>query len=341
MAKKDLSAHNRGMTAAETPPEQTPPHPPALDCWYLTGPTASGKTPIGIELAERLDAEILSLDSMALYREMNIGTAKPTPEQQARTPHHLLDLHAPNEECSLSEYVRAAHEAISAIRQRGKEVLFVGGTPLYLKSLLRGVHEGPPPDWEFRDAIEREVEQVGLAALQARLEQVDPLTAAKLHPHDKRRMIRALEVYKLTGRPLSHQQTQFEFGQPADRCRVFCLWWPRPELHARIEHRVEQMFAAGLVEEVRGLLDRYGQLSRTAAQAVGYREVIEHLQGERDLPATVERVKTRTRQFARRQETWFNSLSECRRVVCEPDKGAGDYAAEILVEGAQARGPGS
>lgn len=306
------------------------PTPPALDCWYLTGPTASGKSRIALELAQRLDAEIISLDSMSIYRGMDIGTAKPSLEDRQQIPHHLIDIVDPNRDFSLAEYVDAAHAKIDDIRRRGRVVLFVGGTPLYLKSMLRGIYQGPPPDWTFRQQVAEEVRQVGIEALHQRLEQVDPLSAAKLHPSDLRRIIRALEVYKTTGRPLSHQQTQFDEGTPAEQCRVFALEWPRPILHQRIEARVEGMFAAGLVEEVRRLYDTYGPLSRTASQAVGYREVLEHLQGGRDLSTTRELVQARTRQFARRQETWFRSLCECRRIPLseplDPAKIAGQIA---------------
>lgn len=296
------------------------PVPPAVDCWYLTGPTAAGKTQVGVELALRLDAEIISLDSMAVYRGMDIGTAKPSAIERERVRHHLIDIAEPSEEFSLSEYVDAAHTAIAEIKSRGREVLFVGGTPLYLKALLRGVYQGPPADWEFRATIERELQTLPVAALHERLQVIDPLLAAKLHPNDKRRIIRGLEVFKVTGQRLSHLQTQFDEGRPATEVKVFVLSWPREELHHRIDARVEQMFVAGLVDEVRDLLSKCGMLSRTAVQAVGYREVIECLreqetgdraQGSESLKKCVERVKARTRQFARRQETWFRALSEC------------------------------
>ena len=305
----------------------------AQTCWYLTGPTASGKTRIGISLAKTLDAEIISLDSMALYREMTIGTAKPTPEQRKEVAHHLIDVVGPDEEFSLAQYMQAVQQAIREVRGRGKEVLFVGGTPLYLKSLLRGVDEGPPPDWEFRKEVEREAEQVGMEALRKRLEQVDPLSAAKLHPNDKRRIIRALEVYKTTGEPISHRQTHFDEGRSAADCRVFALSWPRPALHERIERRVDRMFESQFVEEVRSLVDNYPNLSRTAAQAVGYGEVIKHLHGETSLEDTIRKVKTRTRQFARRQETWFRNLSECRFVdlsrSAEPEVVVEDIVSQV------------
>ncbi len=292
----------------------SPSTPPVQNGWFLTGPTASGKTAVGLELAELLSAEIISLDSMALYRHLDVGTAKPTPAEQARVRHHLLDLVEPNEEFSLSQYVAAAHAAVAEIRGRGRQPLFVGGTPLYLKSLLRGVSQGPPPDWEFRAQVEAEVARIGPEALHARLAQVDPVAAAKLHVRDQRRIVRALEVYKLTGQPLSHQQTQFDEPRRNSGNRVFTLAWPRAELHQRIDARVDRMFAAGLVEETRGIMARYGSLSRTATQAVGYREVIELLEGKASLAETIERVQQHTRQFAKRQETWFKSLSECQSV---------------------------
>jgi tRNA dimethylallyltransferase len=169
-----------------------------------------------------------------------------------------------------------------------------------------------------------------------RLRQVDPLSAAKLHPHDKRRIIRALEVFRATGRPISHLQTQFDEGRPAESCRVFVLIWPRDLLHQRINRRVDAMFAAGFVDEVRSLLQRHGSLSRTALQAVGYREVIAHLQGRHALDATIEAVKARTRQFARHQETWFRSLSECRFVPLHAEVTDQEAARQILQAGREA-----
>lgn len=318
------------MNSADPSSTESISEPSFLDGWYLTGATASGKTGVGIELAQRLDAEIISLDSMALYREMDIGTAKPTSQERQCVPHHLLDVLSPRDEFSVSNYLEAARRMMIEIRSRGRQVLFVGGTPLYLKALLRGIFRGPPADWEFRHAVEEELKESGLPALYERLRQVDPLSAAKLHPHDKRRIIRALEVHRATGRPISHLQTQFEEGRPAESCHVFALLWPRAVLHQRINRRVDEMFAAGFVEEVRGLLQRHGTLSRTALQAVGYREVIAHLQGRADLATTIEAVKARTRRFARHQETWFRSLSECRFVPLQEGNTDQEVAQQIL-----------
>ncbi len=291
----------------------------ARDCWFLTGPTASGKSAVGIELARQIGGEILSLDSMAVYRGLDIGTAKPTDAERAAVPHHLLDLVEPWEGFSVAQYLAAAATTAQDLLARGRKPLFVGGTPLYLKALLRGIFSGPPADWELRHQLAELTRNEGPQRLHERLAAVDPAAAAKLHPNDARRLIRALEVHHHTGRPISQHQSQFAAGHAATDCRVFVLNWPREELVRRIDARVEAMFAAGWLEELRRLLASGHPLSRTAAQAVGYREIIEHLAGNRDLPANIELIKLRTRQFAKRQLTWFRSLSECTWIgLAEP-----------------------
>ncbi len=294
-------------------------HPPLRNAWFLTGPTSSGKTPLAIALAERLGAEIISLDSMAIYCGMDIGTAKPTLEQQSQVPHHMLDVVQPTESFSVSNYVLAAHLVAQDIRQRGKRVLVCGGTPLYLKGLIRGLFLGPAADWEFRSAIENDIQQHGAEPLRERLTQVDPLLAHKLHPHDHRRMIRALEVARVTGRPLSHWQEQFETPAAKADFPVAVLRLERSWLHERINTRVESMLSRGLADEVTELLKQHGQLGRTASQAVGYRELLEHLQGGPTLAETTELIKAHTRQFARRQEIWFRGLSELQPVPVTPE----------------------
>ncbi len=222
-----------------------------------------------------------------------------------------------------------AHRIASEIRSRGNRVLVVGGTPLYLKTLLRGMFLGPEADWEFRKQVEEDIEQYGIESLRERLKQVDPLSAHKLLPGDKRRMIRALEVARLTGRPISHWQSQFE--KPADpmRCKVIALEWDRAEIHRRVNRRVEEMFQQGFVDEVRSLLATYGQLGRTASQAVGYCEVIEHLQSQSDLKEVLLRVQARTRQFVRRQEIWFRGMEEVQRVAMTEPIDAPSIAEQI------------
>ena len=183
---------------------------PLENAVFLTGPTASGKSEVALEVADRLGAEIISVDSIAVYRGIDIGTAKPSVEAQQRVPHHLIDLVDPTIDYSVSQFVIDAHRRAGEIRSRGNRVLLVGGTPLYLKSLLCGMFQGPPADWEFRNAVQADIETYGLDALRERLYQVDPLSAHKILPGDSRRMVRALEVAKITGSPLSHWQTQFE-----------------------------------------------------------------------------------------------------------------------------------
>jgi tRNA dimethylallyltransferase len=302
----------------------------ATQSWFLTGPTASGKSAVGVELARRIDAEIISLDSMALYRGMDIGTAKPTPAEQNAVPHHLIDVLDPSEEYSLAQYVDAAGQCAAEIRQRGRKVLFVGGTPLYLKGLLRGIFEGPPADWEFRRRLTEQAEHKNPRWLHDQVTAVDPTAAARLHANDTRRLIRALEVFEKTGQPISVLQSQFDVGRSATECRVLVLDWPKDELHVRIERRVDQMFADGLVDEVRRLLTDPKPLSRTASQAVGYREVIDYLEGRCGWDETVELVRQHTRQLAKRQGTWFRSLSECRFVAVAERLDAGKVAEKIV-----------
>ena len=298
-------------------------------CWFLAGPTACGKSAVALPLARRLNAEIISLDSMALYRGMDIGTAKPSSEQRADVPHHLIDIIEPHAEFSVAQYLHAAEAACRQIVARGRVPLFVGGTGLYLRAVLRGVFEGPPADQELRRRLEADAAVSGAAALHRRLQQVDPAAAAVLHPNDARRVIRALEVYEVTGQPLSEQQRQPALPPDERPQRVYWLWPPRDWLYDRINGRVEQMFAAGLLDEVRRLLASDRPLSHTARQALGYKEAIDHLQGRQTLEQAIEQVKTRTRQFAKRQHTWFRNLAECRPIAMSGSETAEELAATI------------
>jgi tRNA dimethylallyltransferase len=294
--------------------------PPLVDqAIVLTGPTAAGKSAVAVALAERIGGEILSLDSIAVYRGMDIGTAKPALQDRHRVAHHLIDVVEPTQEFSVACYLREAHRLVGEIRRRGQVAIFVGGTPMFLKAVLRGFDPGPPADWEFRRAVEADIERHGLEALRQRLRQVDPLAAHRIDAHDARRMIRALEVARSTGTPISHRQVQFDHGRDAESCNVLAIHWPRHELHTRINARVRGMFEAGLVDEVRSLLQQFGQLSRTASQAVGYREVMDWLSQGGDLRTLIEDVAAHTRQLARRQETWLRSFCEIRSIeVHEP-----------------------
>ena len=304
---------------------------PFREALILTGPTASGKTELALELGERLNAEIVAMDSMTLYRHMDIGTAKPAPEERRRVPHHLLDVLDPWESASVAWWLEQAAACCRDIRRRGQRPLFVGGTPLYLKALLRGLFDGPPADAAVRRRLTEEADRHGRQALHDRLARIDPAAAARLHPNDLRRVVRALEVWELTGRPISAWQTQWAGPRIEDRGsrivsrssildprssvpRCLCLDLPRPVLYERIDARVGRMFAAGLVEEVRALRRLKQPPGREARQALGYKEVFDHLDGRAGLDETVRRIQTRTRNFAKRQLTWFRHLPECRFV---------------------------
>lgn len=291
------------------------------DCWFLTGPTASGKTALALELAAALGAEIISLDSMAIYRGMSIGTAKPTQAEQSQVPHHLIDIIDPHEEYSVAQYVSAAEAAVEQIVSKGGVPLFVGGTPLYLKALLRGIFAGPPADWELRRELQEFADTQGEDALHSRLAKADPASAQRLHFRDRRRVIRALEVFAKTGQSITDLQQQFHRARPAEACRVFMLDWPREQLVERMDRRVDAMFNAGLLAEAEALLGCPLPPGRTASQAVGYREVFAHLRGELGLEETIALVKLRTRQFAKRQMTWFRSMSEVRRISAASTEG--------------------
>ncbi len=305
-------------------------------CWFLAGPTACGKSEVAVELAERMKShrnqamEIVSLDSMTLYRRMNIGTAKPTSDQIERVPHHLFDVLEPSQDFSVAEYLASAEQICQGIVARGHTPLFVGGTGLYLRSLLRGVFAGPPANDAIRSRLETEVERDGKEALFARLQEVDPPTAARLHPNDVRRVIRALEVSELTGKPLSSQH-QEEPLPPAERPRhVYWLEPPRNWLYQRIDERVLTMMSAGWIDEVRALMSEPQPLSLTASQALGYHELIEHLQGRLTLPEAITQIQTRTRQFAKRQHTWFRNLEECVAVPINSRDNAASIVERIM-----------
>jgi tRNA dimethylallyltransferase len=296
---------------------------------YLTGPTASGKTAVGVALAKRLEAAIIALDSATLYRGMDIGTAKPTLAERGGVPHHLIDVIDPWEKASVSDYREWARSAIAGIEKRGKRVLFVGGTPLYLKVLLRGLFSGPAADVAFRERLERDADTFGEAALYGRLSDLDPVTAARLHPSDRRRVIRALEVIERTGGPLS--ALQVEHGRPApESVAVWALAVPRSILRERIDRRVLQFFEAGFVDEVRGLMAGPRPISDVAAQAIGYREVIAMLEGKASKFETIERIQARTRQFAKRQATWFRGLEEVQMLPVSPDETAETVAERLI-----------
>ena len=304
-----------------------------LSCWYLTGATGVGKSKVALSLARSLDAEIISMDSMAVYREMDIGTAKLAPEDRGGIPHHLVDIVDPSDNYSLAQYVNEAADKIADIHLRNKNVLFVGGTPLYLKALLRGIFEGPPADQEFRRELQRKMQGQPPEVLHSLLSKVDPVSAKRLHPNDIKRVVRALEVYEKTKKPISDFQKQFDVGSPSERCNVYVLQMPRELLYTRINKRIDRMIYDGLLDEVKMLANRNFPIGTSARQALGYKELFDYLDGKSTYPQAVEYIKQNTRNFAKRQETWFRGLSECRFISADKPafEGVDDFQYEVPV----------
>ncbi|SFH61873.1 tRNA (adenosine(37)-N6)-dimethylallyltransferase MiaA [Planctomicrobium piriforme] len=303
-------------------------------CWFLAGPTAVGKSELSLQLAEQLGGEILSLDSMAIFRGMDIGTAKPAARQQQRVPHHLIDLVEPHEEFSTAQFLVAAEQACREICERGRVPIFVGGTGLYLRAVLRGVFEGPPADWKFRDELTAQAAGQSPDWLHEKLRQIDPATADRLHPNDSRRLVRALEIVHLTGQLPSVLQQEHPLPVEQRPRHIYWLHPPRAWLADRINRRVDAMFELGLEEEVRSLLDRQHPPGRTARQALGYREMIDYLEDRLpSLDETRQLIQTRTRQFAKRQHTWFRNLEECREVAIEGTESVDELCDRLLSMG--------
>jgi tRNA dimethylallyltransferase len=285
----------------------------------LTGPTGSGKSAVALELAQQLNGEIVAMDSMTLYRGMDIGTAKPSRAEQLQIRHHLIDVLDPWESANVAWWLELAAQSVREIRARQRVPILVGGTPFYLKAVLSGLFDGPPSNPEVRAALEARAIAIGQIRLHEELAAVDPISARRLHPNDVRRVVRALEVFHVAGQPISSFQqtwTTSTFSgagnhpEPSIQ-RFFVLDWPREELYLRIERRVDAMLEAGWLDEARALKALPQPMAREPAQALGYRELMAFLEGQRSgWEETVAEIKTRTRQFAKRQLTWFRGLRD-------------------------------
>lgn len=282
----------------------------------LTGPTGCGKTELGIALARRFDAEIINADSRQVFRGLDIGSAKPTREQRAAVPHHLFDVVNPDEHFDCARYRTMALAAVDEITQRKRRVLFVGGTNLYLKVLRGGLFRGPARDAELRAQLEAQ-ENAAPGSLHRRLSQVDAAAAARLHPNDRMRLIRALEVYELTGRPISDWQQEHSFAGGELEMRIVALALARDEIYRRIELRCDAMIANGLIEEMRDLLATGYHPMLPALQSTGYREISEYVRGLCDLATARERMVRATRRLAKRQLTWLRG--DANLEWCLPD----------------------
>jgi tRNA dimethylallyltransferase len=272
----------------------------------LVGPTASGKSAVALAAVHALgDVEIVSIDSMQVYRGLDIGTAKPSPAERATVPHHLVDVADPCDDWSVARFQREARDAIAAIGARGRRALLVGGTGLYVQAVIDAL-EFPPRDLAVRAELDRDAsDPTGLARVYAELQRLDPVAAARIEPGNRRRIVRALEVIRITGRPFSSFGPGLEAtGPPVVEVALAGLWLPRPLVGQRIEARVRAMLDAGLVDEARELAAG-GALSRTARQAIGYAEAFAHLDDELSIDEVAAAIIDRTRSFARRQRMWF------------------------------------
>jgi tRNA dimethylallyltransferase len=275
----------------------------------LLGPTASGKSRLAFELARRLPVEIVSVDSGQVYRDMDIGTAKPSQAERASVPHHLIDLVDPTMSYSAGRFRTDAIEAVNEILSRGKSPLLVGGTMLYYRALVQGMDDLPAADPEIRLSLDREAAASGWPALHAELASVDPVTAARLAPNDSQRIQRALEVFRATGKPISTLQTAPKVELPFGLSAFALLPVDRSDLHTRIAERFEAMLSAGLIEEVETLRARYRlEATMPSMRCVGYRQVWAYLEGQLDRAGLREKGVIATRQLAKRQFTWLRSL---------------------------------
>ncbi len=297
---------------------------------FILGCTACGKASVGQEIARRIGAQIVSVDSMKVYRRMDIGTAKPSQAVRKEIPHHCVDVAEPAEGFSVADYVQQADAAIEAVHAAGATALAVGGTNLYIKALSEGLFEGPSADPQVRQALKARAAAEGTPALHQELTSIDPEAASRIHPNDERRIVRALEVHKLTGQPISQLQSQWDQGGHRYECTFVGLRRDKDNLNRRINARVRRMMEAGLISEVEALLAEPGGLSTQAAAAVGYAELINHLHGEWTLDHAVERIKINTRHLAKNQRTWQRRFADVHWFDVAEDDAAGALADRVL-----------
>lgn len=294
---------------------------------FIAGPTAAGKSEIALALAEKAGGEIISVDSMQVYRGLDIGTAKPSPAERARVPHHLIDICDLPGSFDAAQFVIQARKAVSEIQSRERTPIFCGGTGLYFKAYLEGLGEAPAA----RAPLRAELEATPREELLEELRAADPVTYEAIDRQNPRRIVRAIEVIRLTGKPFSAQRAEWTAAvanSPAGNFFVF--WRQATEMHARINQRVASMFERGLVVETEQLLQQGLAENKTAMQAIGYRQVVEYLRGERKLPETIDLVKSRTRQFAKRQLTWFRRHAHSQWIELRAGGKTDEAVARIL-----------
>ncbi|MHC4537577.1 MAG: tRNA (adenosine(37)-N6)-dimethylallyltransferase MiaA [Planctomycetota bacterium] len=286
----------------------------------ILGVTASGKGRLAFDLAQSLDAEIISIDSMKVYRRMDIGTAKPPQEARRGIRYHLIDIVEPSDSFSVGAFRERALGAMEQIKGRGNKIVAVGGTALYIKALLYGLFEGPGSDKQIRAELQERAEGQGLAELYQELAKIDPIAAERINPNDSKRIIRALEVYRITGKPISSFQRQWDDSDAEHDWMIIGLRREKAEESGRINSRVKKMIVAGLVDEVKALLGEEKPLSKQARCAIGYAEIIEYLNGRIELEDAVELIKKNTRRLAKNQRTWFKTFKNVHWLDIEPEE---------------------
>ncbi|MCC8160028.1 MAG: tRNA (adenosine(37)-N6)-dimethylallyltransferase MiaA [Oscillospiraceae bacterium] len=295
----------------------------------VAGPTASGKTGLAIDIARHIDGEIVSADSMQIYKYMDIGTAKPTKEERSAAVHHMIDFLEPDEEYSVADYTAAAHKIIADIYSRGKMPIMAGGTGLYINSVVNDVTFGEMnADYELRGELKKTAEQKGGEYLLRKLAEFDEVSAQRLHPNNLRRIIRAIEFYKVTGKPISEHQEETKRAKSRYNPLMLCIDWDREVLYDRINRRVDIMLAEGLIDEVKRLRDMGYNKSLNSMQGIGYKEVMDFLDGKMSLEETAELIKQSSRRYAKRQLTWFRRDERIHYVSSENPFGE----AKILID---------
>ena len=289
--------------------------------YIITGPTASGKTNLAIKLAQHLNTEIICMDSMTLFKDMDIGTAKPTQDEQAMVKHHMVDILKPTEPSSVQFWLKSAKEIALELIAKGKSPIFVGGTPLYLKALMMGLFEIPEIPKHIRSELEEKFPQTDFAEAYRMLEEIDADSAKKIHSNDRRRIIRALEVWKSLGITISSLQKQWEITTNStfnpDKIRCIWLQMPRHKLHERIHNRTKLLLKKGWVDEVKCLRKKYPVLSKEASQAIGYSQIAQFLEGLINIEKMEDAINLAPRQLAKKQDTWFRHLPACIPISLE------------------------
>jgi tRNA dimethylallyltransferase len=295
----------------------------------IVGPTASGKTKLAIEIAQYLDTEIISADSRQIYRELTIGTAKPSSDELRKIKHHFINNVSLIEKYDVGKFVKEAKEIINHLHLKDKIPIIVGGSGLYINSLLYGIFEGPSADEEIRIQLEKELQEEGIESLLKKLKEVDPETHNKIDKKNPRRIIRALEVYYLTGQPISQLQKEKHHKPDFDNL-IFGLQWDRKKLYERINQRVDEMIKAGLVYEVKEIVDKFGEDVNVVLQTVGYREVIDYLKGKTTYNEMIELIKRNTRRYAKRQLTWFSKDKNIQWMEIQSEEDLNKIARQII-----------